>query len=89
MRQRQPDRANLLPAWRKAVDDSPRDDEMRARVVMSERQTRRGVVDGRGRAREETYRGNKKRKAAVQPRRGSLGAGAALRYGDARSRQGS
>ena len=36
--QRQPDRADLLPAGREVVDDAPRDDEVRLRVVVAQRQ---------------------------------------------------
>ena len=36
MRQRQPDRADLPPSRRQAVDDAARDDEMRLGVVVGE-----------------------------------------------------
>ena len=39
VRQRQPHGANLLPAWRQAVEDAARDDEMRLGVVMAERES--------------------------------------------------
>ena len=42
MGQRQPDRADLLPARRDAVEDAPRDDEMAARVVVAEGEAERG-----------------------------------------------
>ena len=37
MRQRQPHGADLLPARRQAVEDAPRDDEVRLGVVVAER----------------------------------------------------
>ena len=45
--QGQPDRADLLPARRQAVEDATRDHEMRARVPVSERQPGAVVVNGR------------------------------------------
>jgi hypothetical protein len=38
MGQRQPDSADLLPSRRDAVEDSARDDEVAARVVVTERE---------------------------------------------------
>jgi hypothetical protein len=52
MRQRQPHRADLLPAGNEAVEDAARDDEVRARVVVAEGQAEMRVVD-RGRPTEE------------------------------------
>ena len=54
MRQRQPDRADLLPAGHDAVEDTARDDEVGAGVVVAERETDRRVVDRRGAAEDET-----------------------------------
>ena len=50
VRQRQPDGADLLPARRDAVDDAPRDDQVRLRVVVAERQALQ-VIDPRRDAR--------------------------------------
>jgi hypothetical protein len=50
MRQRQPDGADLLPPWRDAVDDAPRDDEMAARIVVAEGQAEPVVVQRDDRA---------------------------------------
>ena len=46
MRQRQPDRADLLPAGRDAVEDAAADDEVAARVVVAEREAEMRVVQG-------------------------------------------
>ena len=46
MRQRQPHRADLLPARRDAVEDPARDDQMAARVVVAEREAEPMVVQG-------------------------------------------
>ena len=56
VRQRQPDGADLLPARRQAVEHPPRDDEMRARVVVREREAEAVVVDGRGGAEQRDDR---------------------------------
>ena len=39
VRQRQPHGADLLPARHDAVEDPPRHDQVRARVVVAERET--------------------------------------------------
>ena len=39
MGQRQPHRADLLPAGRHVVEDAPRDDEVRLRVVVAQDET--------------------------------------------------
>ena len=41
VRQRQPDGTELAPARRETVDHAARHDEMRARIVVAERQPRR------------------------------------------------
>jgi hypothetical protein len=46
VRQRQPDGADLLPSRRQAVEDPARDDEMRARVVVREREAEPEVMNG-------------------------------------------
>ena len=48
----QPHRTNLLPPRRQTVEDAPRDDEVRTRIVVRERETELEVVDGCDRARE-------------------------------------
>ena len=50
MRQWQPHGANLLPSWRKVVDDPARDDEMPARVVVTQRKAKPMVLDCHERA---------------------------------------
>ncbi|PYR57659.1 MAG: hypothetical protein DMF85_13025 [Acidobacteria bacterium] len=72
MRERQPDGADLLPAWQQTIDDPPRDDEVRARVVVGERQAEAEVVAGGGGAGERDARGDDGGKAA---RRNVNGAG--------------
>ena len=57
MRQRQPDRTDLLPAGHDAVEDTARDDEVGAGVVVAEREADQGVVDRRGAAEDEHERG--------------------------------
>jgi hypothetical protein len=52
VRERQPHGANLLPAGDDAVEDAARNDEVRARVVVAERETDEGVVDRRGPTKE-------------------------------------
>jgi hypothetical protein len=51
VRQRKPHGADLLPAGRQAVEDPARDNEVRARVVVRERETEAEVVDRGERAR--------------------------------------
>ena len=46
MGQRQPHGANLLPARRDAVEDAPRDHEVRLGVVMAQREACPGIADG-------------------------------------------
>ncbi len=59
VRQRQPDRADLLPARRDVVDDAARHHEVRFRVVVGEDEVRaqeddpRNGARGRGRGREQ------------------------------------
>ena len=62
MRQRQPDRADLLPARRQAVENAPRDDQMRARIVVGERETEPRVVDGCGGADDRGRSGDEDRR---------------------------
>lgn len=89
MRQRQPDGADLLPSRRQAVDDAPRDDEVGARVVVRERETggcvmKRGSgAGGTGSGGDDKWQPCAKRNWR---RRGRYGT---LRWGNARSRQGS
>ena len=45
VRQRQPDGADLLPPGHETVEDAPRDDEMRARVVVRERESQAVVMN--------------------------------------------
>ena len=45
MRQRQPHGADLLPAGRQAVEHAARDDEVRLRVVVAEREPLRVIDD--------------------------------------------
>ena len=45
MRKGQPDRADLLPACRLALEHAAGDDEVRARVVMREREAEPMVMD--------------------------------------------
>ena len=68
MRQRQPDRADLLPARRDAVDDAPRDDEMAARVVVAEREAEPVIVPARRNAPPTAARraGNRERRTAAR-----------------------
>ena len=66
-RQRQPYRADLLPSGREVVDDAPRDDQVRARIVVRERQAKLVIVirgggasdrdDGRDRERQRAGAG--------------------------------
>ena len=49
VRERQPHRADLLPARHQAVEDAPRDDEVGAGVVVAERKAGARVVNS-GRA---------------------------------------
>ena len=64
----QPYRADLLPAWRKVVDDASRDDEMRLRVVMAENEA--GAEEHRpcGDAGERRRGGQQPRKAPLDCR---------------------
>ena len=68
--QRQPDRADLLPSRRDAVEDSTRDDEVSARVVVAEREAQLVIVQSRGRA--DDRRGDRRQNAAtpIAPPRG-------------------
>ena len=50
MRQRQPHGTDLLPAGHETVEDPTRDDEMRARVIVRERESEAVVMNSRGRA---------------------------------------
>ena len=65
VRQRQPDGADLPPARREAVDDAARDDQMRARVVVTERQILRARRRAAAAARE---RGPRQKTSARRPR---------------------
>ena len=67
MGQRQPDRADLLPSWREAVDDAARDDEVAARVVMAEREAELVIVEGDERSGDS---GHTRRAPTGRPRRG-------------------
>ena len=58
MGQRQPDRADLLPAGQEAVEDPPRHDEVSPRVVVTERETEVRVVKCGGAAAEKSERGS-------------------------------
>ena len=74
VRQRQPDGADLLPAGRQAVEDPPRDDEVRARVVVAERQAGVRVVQRRGSSDDERASGDEQRDAVVLQRSAAAGA---------------
>jgi hypothetical protein len=50
MRERQPHGPHLLPARKETVENTPRDDEMRARVEVREREPETMVMDGGERA---------------------------------------
>src|SRR5262249_23050092 len=66
MRQRQPHGADLLPSGRDAVEDSSRDNEMSARVVVRERETESMVVprgDGTAGRRRDANRHRKRGRA--------------------------
>jgi len=65
MRQRQPDGADLLPAGQEAVDDATRDDEMRARVVVAQRQAGGRVEECRRAPDQERRDGDGNRNSAV------------------------
>ena len=69
MGQRQPDGADLLPSRRDAVEDSARDDEVAARVVVAEREAERVIVPRDERAAE---RGGNAPTASGEPRAGTV-----------------
>jgi hypothetical protein len=58
VREREPHGADLLPAGRDAVEDSARDDEVGARVVVAEREIRARVVYRGGNPGGERERGS-------------------------------
>jgi len=60
VRQRQPHGADLLPARQQAVNDPARDDEVRPRVVVAEREAGRCVVE-RGRRPDQERGGGEER----------------------------
>ena len=66
MGQRQPDRADLLPTRRNAVDDPARDDEVPARVVVGERQAELMIMPRDDRAAERRHERSRHRQ---RPRR--------------------
>ena len=68
MRQRQPDRANLLPSRSDAVDDSSRDDQMPARIIVAEREAEPMIVDRDESAADRGHGGNRETQPA-RPRR--------------------
>jgi hypothetical protein len=53
----QPHGADLLPSRKQAVEHTPRHDEVRARVVVAERETEVRIVESRGAAAEKDHRG--------------------------------
>ena len=65
VRQRQPDGADLLPSRRQAVEDAPRDDEVRARVVVREREARAGGSERPRACRHTATRRDRERGAAL------------------------
>ena len=87
VRQRKPHGADLLPSGSEAVDDAARHDEMRTRIVVAQRQTGRGVVDGRRGSGRQRRRGDQKRGAFVPFPRGHAACSAALDRWDARGDQ--
>ncbi len=68
MRQRQPDRPHLLPAWRETVDDPSRDYKVRARIVVAQRQTRLRVVERGGGSGEDGGEAENERDALLLAR---------------------
>ena len=66
MRKREPDGADLLPSGHEAVEHPARDDNMRARVVVAQRQADRGVVPRGNDAGEEYARGDERRMMSGQ-----------------------
>ena len=80
MRQRQPDRADLLPARRDAVEDAPRDDQMPARIVVAEREAEAMIVKRDERA-GAARRARRARAASARRRDGII---TCLFYGEIR-----
>ena len=81
--QRQPHGADLLPARREAVEDAPRDDQVRLGIVVAQRQARRVVVPRDDGAPERDRRGHRERDPAVRGRcGGGRVAGLAIIVGD-------
>ncbi len=78
VRQRQPDGADLLPAWRQAVEDAAGDNEMGAGVVVAERQAGMGIeqrgAEADERGREPEHGGGGPRRRAGK-RRGGIADG--------------
>ena len=68
MRQRQPHGANLLPSRGDAVEDSARDDQMPARVIMAEREAEAMIVDRDESAADRGHGGHRETQPA-RPRR--------------------
>ena len=68
VRQRQPHGANLLPSRSDAVEDSPRDDQMPARVIVAEREAEPMIVDRDESAADRGHGGNRETQPA-RPRR--------------------
>ena len=65
VRQRQPDRADLLPSRRQVVEDAARDDQVRLRVVMAENE----AGCGRRRSTRRRRRVRRRRRAAGEAAR--------------------
>jgi hypothetical protein len=68
VRQRQPHGAVLLPSRSDAVEDSPSDDQMPARVIMAERETEPMIMDRGESAADRGHDGNRETQPA-RPRR--------------------
>jgi len=60
MRQRQPDRAELLPARGDAVEYATRNDQVAACVVVAQRKTEGGVPEGDERSNQRRTEGDRR-----------------------------